>query len=165
MKSKYFIISENADGTFDIRSKNGRNIEAAAHTYEINPKQPKYIKVAHDGGRWCSLYHYRGYAAKEAMWVHDVVLLDDGSYNVKEYIHETEWKHYENPEKKVSSNTRVALLFCAIVAGIYVGVGLNSRSCVTPVEKVPAVPRTAPVQIPVDTTVRQTCRTQEHVHE
>ncbi|MBQ9738750.1 MAG: hypothetical protein IJV75_04495 [Alphaproteobacteria bacterium] len=96
MKSKYFNISENQDGTYKITTIKGRIIDSAAQGYEINPKQPKIIKIRHDGGAWCSLINNQGCALKDTMWVNDVVINDDGSYRVQEYIHDREWKHYDN---------------------------------------------------------------------
>lgn len=96
MKSKYFNISENKDGTFFVTTLKGRLIEASAHMYEINPKQPKFIKIRHDGGAWCSLFNERGCALKDTMWVNDVVLNDDGSYCVQEYMNDDKWTRYDN---------------------------------------------------------------------
>lgn len=100
MKSKYFNITENQDGTYCITTQKGVVLERAAKAYEINPKQPIFIKVRHDGGAWCSLFNKRGYALKDTMWVNDVVINDDGSYLVQEYIHDTQWKHYDNGVSK-----------------------------------------------------------------
>ncbi len=131
MKSKYFNISENADGTFNIRSITGRTIEKRAASYDINPKQPKYIKVGHDKGTWCSLYSYRGYALKDTMWVDDVVLNDDGSYRVKEYMHSKEWKNYDAPHTFLWGFKRCALMVSsagALGALFFICVGEYSHS-------------------------------------
>lgn len=96
MKSKYFNISENKDGTFFVTTLKGRVIDTSAYMYEFNPKQPKFIKIRHDGGAWCSLFNERGCALKDTMWVNDVVLNDDGSYCVQEYMNDDKWTHYDN---------------------------------------------------------------------
>ena len=96
MKSKYFNISENQNGTYRITTRKGRVIDRAAQGYEINPKQPKFIKIRHDSGAWCSLFNEHGCALKDTMWVNDVVMNDDGSYRVQEYVHDKAWRHYNN---------------------------------------------------------------------
>ena len=119
MKSKYFNISENQDGTFHIATKNGRLIDMAAKEYEINPKQPKFIKVRHDGGAWCSLFNNRGCALKDTMWVNDVVLNDDGSYRIKEYIHDNKWTHYDNGvSRRYFFNRYMAYVSGIVLSGI-----------------------------------------------
>lgn len=119
MKSKYFNISENQDGTFHITTQNGRIIDMAAKGYEINPKQPKFIKVCHDGGAWCSLFSSRGCALKDTMWVNDVVLNDDGSYRIKEYIHDNKWTYYDNGvSRRCFFNKYMAYVSGILISGI-----------------------------------------------
>ena len=96
MKLKYFNISENQDGTYKITTKKGRILDVAAKGYEINAKQPKFIKIRHDGGAWCSVFNEHGSALKDTMWVNDVILNDDGSYRIQEYVHDNKWKYYDN---------------------------------------------------------------------
>lgn len=94
MKSKYFNITDHPDGTADIFTVCGKNI-AQNVTYEINPKQPQYIKVCHDKA-WRTLFDCKGRAAKDTLYVHDVRINDDGSYDVKEYCNTKHWTHYDN---------------------------------------------------------------------
>ena len=123
MKSKYFNISENQDGTFHITTHNGRPIDMAAKEYEINPKQPKFIKVRHDGGAWCSLFSNRGYALKDTMWVYDVMLNDDGSYRIKEYIHDNQWTYYDNGVSRRSFlNKYMAYLSGVLLSGVVLAI-------------------------------------------
>ncbi|MBR5130628.1 MAG: hypothetical protein IKV03_05335 [Alphaproteobacteria bacterium] len=118
MKSKYFNISENQNGTFRITTPKGRLLDSSAIKYEINPKQPKYIKIHHEGGAWCTLFSYHGYALKDTMWVNDVMLNDDGSYCVQEYIHDSKWKHYDNGVSTKRFVERYAFYFSGVVLSL-----------------------------------------------
>ena len=129
MKSKYFNISENQDGTYKITTIKGRIIDSAAQGYEINPKQPKIIKIRHDGGAWCSLINNQGCALKDTMWVNDVVINDDGSYRVQEYIHDKEWKHYDNgaSAKRLWHKYAICLSSVALVGSMFL-LNMSSRA-------------------------------------
>lgn len=129
MKSKYFNISENQDGTYKITTIKGRIIDSAAQGYEINPKQPKIIKIRHDGGAWCSLINNQGCALKDTMWVNDVVINDDGSYRVQEYIHDKEWKHYDNgaSAKRLWHKYAICFSSVALVGSMFL-LNMSSRA-------------------------------------
>lgn len=129
MKSKYFNISENQDGTYTVKTRKGIIIDGTAQGYEINPKQPKFIKIRHDGGAWCSLFNEHGCALKDTMWVNDVVMNDDGSYRVQEYIHDKSWRHYNNgATAKRLWHKYVRYVSGVAVSGVLLTVNFSAKS-------------------------------------
>ncbi|MBO7258047.1 MAG: hypothetical protein J6V11_03815 [Alphaproteobacteria bacterium] len=129
MKSKYFNISENQNGTYKITTIKGRIIDSAAQGYEINPQQPKIIKIRHDGVAWCSLIYEQGFALKDTMWVNVVVINDDGSYRVQEYIHDREWKHYDNGASAKRLWNKYAICFSSVaLVGCMLLLNTSSRT-------------------------------------
>ena len=90
----YFKITAKSDGNADIFTLNGKELGQNT-TYEMNPKQPKYIKIWHEK-TWCTLFDYRGHAVKGTIYANNVHLNDDGSYDVQEYCHQKQWIHYDN---------------------------------------------------------------------
>ena len=156
MKSKYFNISENENGTYRITTQKGNVIDVAAHGYEINPRQPRFIKIRHDGGAWCSLFNERGCALKDTMWVNDVVMNDDGSYRVQEYIHDGVWKYYDNGVSARRFWDKYAVYFSGttlVIASLMLNVSSNAQPAYDLINKkgekqpMPTVQKVLPVTI------------------
>lgn len=113
---KYFEIHQQDDKMLVISTKDGKKIAQDATRFEINPKQPQYIKVC-CGNYWWSLYDQKGRALPDALYVYDIVLNDDGSYHIKEYGYESQWTRYDNgvTKRKIMKQVGIGLSYLGIV--------------------------------------------------